>query len=162
MGAMSALTNEASVRRAIEAIWNRGDLDVADELFASVYVNHDGLIVDLVGPESIKISAALYRLAFPDLYVGVEELTTEEDVVAVRWTVRSGSTGRAERSFLIANHTSLTGITHARLACGKIIETWTQWDFGRSANGPASRGIHRSLLPQPATPAGVSGARKAR
>ena len=39
-GGMSASANERLVRRAIEAIWNRGDLDVADELFAASYVNH--------------------------------------------------------------------------------------------------------------------------
>jgi hypothetical protein len=46
------------VRWAIEAIWNRGDLDVADELFAADYVNHYGLIADLVfGPEPVLTSA---------------------------------------------------------------------------------------------------------
>ena len=67
---MSASANEAVMRTAIEAIWNRGDLDVADDVFAADYVNHDGLIADLVrGPEAIKISAALHRLAFPGLHV---------------------------------------------------------------------------------------------
>jgi len=47
---MNSESNEARVRRAIEAIWNRGDLDVADELFAPDYVNHDGVISDLSEP----------------------------------------------------------------------------------------------------------------
>src|SRR5688500_6322882 len=72
---VSAMNNEALVRRAIEAIWNRGELGVADDLFAHDYVNHDGLIPDLVrGPEAIKISVAFYRIAFPDFYITVEEL----------------------------------------------------------------------------------------
>ena len=72
---MSASVNETLVRQAIEVIWNRGDLDAADELFAPGYVNHYGLIADLVlGPEAIKVSAALYRVAFPGLHVTVEEL----------------------------------------------------------------------------------------
>ena len=55
---MSASATETLVRRAVEAIWNRGDLDVADELFAPGFVNHNGLITDLVsGSEAIKISA---------------------------------------------------------------------------------------------------------
>ena len=79
-----ASANETLVRRAIEAIWNRGDLDVADELFAPGFVNHNGLITDLVfGPEAIKISAAFYRLAFPDLHVTVEALTIKEDTVVL-------------------------------------------------------------------------------
>ena len=50
---MPASPNETLVRRAVEAIWNRGDLDAADELFAPGFVNHNGLITDLVsGPEA--------------------------------------------------------------------------------------------------------------
>jgi len=47
--------HEALVRQAIELIWNRGDLDAADEFFAPGYVNHHGLIVDLIlGPEAVR------------------------------------------------------------------------------------------------------------
>lgn len=84
---MSVPVNETLVRRAIEAIWNRGDLDAADQLFAAAYVNHYGLIADLVlGPEAIKISAALYHIAFPGLHISVEEVSTVEDTVVLRWT----------------------------------------------------------------------------
>ena len=38
------VANQMLVRRAIDAIWNRGDLDVADALFAPDYINHGGLI----------------------------------------------------------------------------------------------------------------------
>ncbi|PYQ85298.1 MAG: hypothetical protein DMG02_28550 [Acidobacteria bacterium] len=127
--AMSDSANEAVVRRAIEAIWNRGDLDVADDLFAADYVNHAGVITDLLlGPEAIRISAALHRLAFPDLCVVVEELSTDEDTVVLRWTARRGSAARTDGSAVLSNQKSLTGITRSRLAGGKIIESWTEWD----------------------------------
>jgi len=43
--------NAELVRRAVEEIWNQGDLTLADVLFAPSYVNHGGLIPDLVcGP----------------------------------------------------------------------------------------------------------------
>ena len=124
---MSASTNESLVRLAIEAIWNRGDLDAADELFSADYINHGGLLVDLVlGPEAIKISAALHRLAFPDLRVTVEDVSTDQGTVVLRWTASSG--GQMEGSNAGAsNQESLTGITRSRLAGGKIIESWTRW-----------------------------------
>jgi hypothetical protein len=127
--AMLASANEAMVRRAIESIWNRGDLDVADELFAPEYVNHYGLIVDLIlGPEAIKISAALHRLAFPGLHVRVEALDPIEDTVVCRWTVSKGSAGRANNDTGALNQQSLTGTTRSRFAGGKIVESWTEWD----------------------------------
>jgi hypothetical protein len=111
---MSSSNNEQLVRRAVEAIWNLGDLDLADELFAPDYVNHHGLIADVVlGPEAIKISAALHRLAFPDLCVVVEHVSTDDGIVVMHWTAGRGS---------------LTGVTRSRFAGGKIIESWTEWD----------------------------------
>jgi len=122
---MSASRNEELVRLAIEAIWNRGELDVADTLFAADYVNHDGVIADIVlGPESIKVSAAFYRLAFPDLHVIVEELTTDDEMVVLRWRASRGADGTADTW----SQKSMTGITRSRVAGGKIIESWTEWN----------------------------------
>jgi len=127
-GAMSASAHEALVRQAIELIWNRGDLDAADQLFATAYVNHYGLIADLVlGPEAVKISAALYRLAFPGLHVSVEEISTVEDTVVLQWTARIGA-ARLGGGAVASDPKSLTGITRSRIAAGKIIESWTEWD----------------------------------
>ena len=129
---MTVTANEVLVRRAIEAIWNRGDLDVADDLFTLDYVNHEGLISDLVlGPEAMKISAAFYRLAFPDLCVTVDELSTNDDTVVFRWTARRTSTDDSESGGITTDQKLLTGITRSRLAGGKITETWTEWDRTR-------------------------------
>jgi hypothetical protein len=126
---MSSSANETLVRRAIEAIWNRGDLDVADELFAPGFVHHHGLITDLVvGPEAIKISAAFYRLAFPTLHVTVETLTIKGDSVVLCWTARSSSADDPENGAFPANHKLLRGITRSRVADGKIVESWTEWN----------------------------------
>lgn len=121
---------ETLVRQAIEAIWNRGDLDAADKLFGPRYVNHHGVISDLVlGPEAIKISAAFYRLAFPDLCVVIKELSTDADMVVLRWTAASGSAGPAcGNTFGTRGEKSLEGTTRCRFANGKIIESWTEWD----------------------------------
>jgi hypothetical protein len=129
---MSASANETIVRRSIAAIWNRGDLDVADGLFAPDYVNHGGLITNFVrGPEAIKISAAWFRLAFPDLHITVDELSADNDIVVVCWTARTKSANDPVRSPFPANPRPLSGITRSRLAGGKILESWTEWDRAR-------------------------------
>jgi hypothetical protein len=125
---MSASAHEALVCQAIEMIWNRGDLAAADELFASGYVNHYGLIPDLVlGPEAVKVSAALYRVAFPGLHVTVEEISTVEDTVVLRWTARTAA-HRLGSGAVGSKPNSLTGTTRSRIAAGKIVESWTEWD----------------------------------
>lgn len=110
--------NAALVRRAVEEIWNRGKLAVADVLFATDYINHAGLIPDFVrGPEAIKISVVLYRTAFPNFHITIDELTAKRDAVVLRWTARSGTA-----------QGTLTGLLVSRVAGGQITESWTQWD----------------------------------
>src|SRR5689334_19440358 len=93
-GGMVAEQSAALVVRAIETIWNRGDLAAADALVAPGYVNHGGLIPDLIrGPEAIKFSVALYRLAFPGLRIAVEGLRADGETVVLRWTARPGDPG---------------------------------------------------------------------
>jgi predicted ester cyclase len=125
---MRAEEHAALVRRAVDAIWNRGELDVADALFATDYVNHDGLITDLVrGPEAIKVSVALYRTAFPDLQIIVDDLTANGDSVLLHWTAR-GAPAADPSSGAPTTARTLTGTLTSRLAGGKIVESWVQWD----------------------------------
>ena len=117
------------VQRAVEEVWNRGDLEVADELFAPTYRNHGGLIPDLVqGPEAIKVSVALYRAAFPGLRLSVEELQADGEMIVLRWTATNDREAVADVSAAGGGAGRVMGTLRSRLACGKIGETWTAWD----------------------------------
>jgi hypothetical protein len=119
--------NTVLVRRAVEEIWNRGMLDLADVVFAADYVNHAGLIPDFVhGPEAIKISVAFYRTAFPNFYITIDKLTAKRDAVLLRWTARS-SAAPAGNAASAPQH-SLKGIIVSRCAGGQVTESWTHWD----------------------------------
>jgi hypothetical protein len=126
---MAAEPNGALVRRAIDEIWNQGVFDAADALFAPAYVNHGGLIPDLVrGPEAIKVSVALYRTAFPDLHVVVDTLVTDGETVVLRWTARNAPPGAWAGRVPAGQRGQVTGITRVRLVGGQIAESWTRWD----------------------------------
>lgn len=115
--------NAAVVRKVIESVWNQGDLDVANTLIDTIYVNHGGIISDLTsGPEAIKVSVALLRAAFPDFHVTIDHLTAKGNQVDVRWTATSGT--RLESSATAG----LSGTTRSTLTDGKIVESWTEWD----------------------------------
>jgi SnoaL-like polyketide cyclase len=114
----------ALVQRVIDEIWNAGNVDLADELFAPAYINHGGLIPDLVqGPEGIKFSVAFYRAAFPGLHVAVDDLAVDKDAVILCWTARG-------QTSIDATSGTLTGITRSLVAGGQILESWTSWDAG--------------------------------
>jgi len=118
------LYNAALVQRVIDEIWNGGNVDLADELFAPTYVNHGGLIPDLVqGPEGIKFSVAFYHAAFPDLQVAVDHLAVDKNAVILSWTARGQDSADAAAA-------TLTGITRSLVIDGQIVESWTSWDAG--------------------------------
>ncbi|MEO8458490.1 MAG: ester cyclase [Chloroflexota bacterium] len=114
------------MRTVVEDIWNQGDLSTADAWFTEDYVNHGGLIPDLIhGPEAIKVSVALYRRAFPTFQIAIEELTTDEvDEVEFRWVAHGKPTVIGSP----ARKGGLRGISRCRLLDGKIAESWTAWD----------------------------------
>ncbi|MGH2457781.1 MAG: ester cyclase [Chloroflexota bacterium] len=121
--------NAAVVQRVVGEIWNRGELGVADDLFASDYVNHYGLIADLVrGPEAIKVSVALYRAAFPNLQITTHTMIAQAETVALRWTARNAGSDDLPTIASSAARGTITGMTFCRLVEGKIAESWTSWD----------------------------------
>ena len=134
---MTEAHNAVLVRRMVEEIWNRGDLRVADLLFTSDYINHAGLIPDLIcGPEAIKISVALYRSAFPELQIAIDELTAKRDAVVLRWTARGSAT-----------QGSLTGILVSRIADAHKRITHEYFDLhAPAAVSGASHGNNSELL----------------
>ena len=128
-GAVLSDYNAAIVRRVVEEIWNEGELSLADDLFASDYVNHYGLISDLVrGPEAIKVSVALYRTAFPNLQITTHKMIAQAETVAIHWTARD--TGAGDQATIVPSTArgTLMGMTFCRLFEGKIAESWTNWD----------------------------------
>ena len=122
----------ALLYRVVDEIWNGGNIDLADELFSSDYVNHGGLIPDLVkGPEGVKFSVALYRAAFPGLRIRVDSLSSIEGSINLRWTAESTSNNGHEFS----------GTITSSVAGGQVVESWTSWDstaalFGLVPHGP--------------------------
>lgn len=117
------------VRRAVEDIWNRGQLDVADELFAPNYVNHGGLITDLVrGPEAIKTSVVFYRRAFPELHITIDDVASAEGMTMLSWRARGARPGALANTNTDADTDGFRGTTRTRADDGQIQESWTEWD----------------------------------
>jgi predicted ester cyclase len=85
---MDAAGREGRVRRFVDEVWNRGNYDVAADLYSDSYVNAFG-----TGPEARVAPIRLYRQAFPDLHLDVEEVIDAGDTVVLRVTFRGTDTG---------------------------------------------------------------------
>lgn len=121
--------HRALAHRAVEEIYNNGDLDAADEIYAPDCILHDpSLPEDLRGPEGVKHYARMYRNAFPDLHVAIEDEICEGDRMAMRWTARGTHRGDLMGIPPTGNPIVVSGVTIGRMDGGKIAEEWFQSD----------------------------------
>jgi steroid delta-isomerase-like uncharacterized protein len=126
---VSAEENRAVSRRVAEEVFNGGNVDLADELYAPDYVLHDpSLPEDLHGPEGIKRYAAMTLGAFPDIRVAVEDQVAEGDKVVSRWTATGTHTGDLMGIPPTGRRVEISGVTINRFSGGKIAEDWYQSD----------------------------------
>ena len=121
--------NKNIVRRLFEEVWNKGNLQVTDELFTPNYANHDSSTPDLGrGPEGERKRATLYRTAFPDLRLTVEDIIAEGETVVARWSCRGTHKGDLNGIAPTGKRVNITGISIARLTNGKMSEGFVNWD----------------------------------
>jgi steroid delta-isomerase-like uncharacterized protein len=126
---MDSERNLALVRRFYEEVWGRGNLDVADEVFAPDYVRHDPRGTDPVpGPEGQKRIAGDFRRAFPDLRFEIELIVAEGDLVAARWNAAGTHTGRWAGVEPTGRSIAYSGANFFRLRAGKVVEIWNHRD----------------------------------
>jgi steroid delta-isomerase-like uncharacterized protein len=121
--------NKALVRRFVEEAFNKGNLDVADEVYTSTFISHDPATPEEQGsPESVKQFVSTYLNAFPDGHTTVEDSIAEGDKVAYRWTFRGTHQSELIGIPPTGKEVEITGITINRLSGGKIEEQWNNFD----------------------------------
>jgi steroid delta-isomerase-like uncharacterized protein len=121
--------NKAVVRRLLDEVWNKGNLSLVDELFTPNFEFHDASTPDLGrGPESEKKRVTLYRNAFPDLRLTIEDMIAEGETVVTRWTCRGTHKGDLSGIAPTGKQITISGITVGRFANGKIAQGYANWD----------------------------------
>src|SRR5687768_2677600 len=124
--------NKALLRRWFEEVWNKGRSDAIDEMLAADGIAH-GLSDDeanpLTGPTGFKPFHEVFRGAFPDIEVEVEDIIAEGDVVAARCSVRGKHTGDHLGIAASDAPVQFTGMCFVRIKDGKIVEAWNNFDF---------------------------------
>jgi steroid delta-isomerase-like uncharacterized protein len=122
---MSVEENKAIFRRIVEEGFNKGNLAIVDELVATNHVNHTD---NVHGPEEYKQFITMYRTAFPDLHMTIEDQIAEGDKVVNRWTSRGTHKGDLMGIPPTGKQTTVTGMYVARIIGGKIMEEWGNFD----------------------------------
>ncbi len=121
---MSVEENKALVRRVYEEIHNKGNFAAVDELVAINFIDHNAPPEISPGPEGIKQTFTMFRNAFPDLNVTVEDMIAEGDKVVARITLRGTHKGEFMGIAPTGKQIKLATIDIVRIAGGKIAERW--------------------------------------
>ena len=116
--------NKALCRRFYEEVFNKGNLAVIDELSAPNFVDHTAPPGVAPGAEGMKQLITMYRTAFPDLQLTVEEMVAEGDTVVTRTTMRGTHKGELMGIPPTGKHVTMRGLDLVRLTGGKAVEVW--------------------------------------
>jgi serine phosphatase RsbU (regulator of sigma subunit) len=152
---VSAEENKATFRRYVEEVTNRGNLEVADEIFDR-YLAHqpDGTVLER-GPEDVKRFQAELRSAFHGLHATIEDQLAEDDRVVTRWRMRGIHHGEFRGIAPTGEEVEINGIGIFRFSPeGKVVESWDSYDqlgimrqsFEQELR--VARGIQQTLLPK--------------
>jgi len=117
--------NKDLVRRDNEEVWNKGNLEIMDELYAADFVRHflpNGSVTK--GLEELRDHIRNHRKAFPDWAEEIKQIVAEGDLVVTHFS----STGTNEGSFMgnppTGKKIQIDEMSIVRIADGKIAEQW--------------------------------------
>jgi steroid delta-isomerase-like uncharacterized protein len=122
--------NVALTRRWFAEVWNQKKTETIRELVSPECVAHGTSETggDLVGPQGwLDLHARLVN-AFPDMQIELQEIFGAGDLVAVRWTATMHHHGDGLGIPASGAEIKICGMGFARIANGKVVETWDLWD----------------------------------
>ncbi|HET7712450.1 MAG TPA: ester cyclase [Thermoanaerobaculia bacterium] len=114
--------NKALVARFYDEVWNKGNYDVADEVFAADYVRNDPRGGNPPGgPKGQKLIARAFRKGCPDCVMTVDRLLADGEFVVGQWKI-SGTDQASNQKI------DFVGINIFRFKDGKVVEIWNHRD----------------------------------
>jgi len=146
--------NKQLVRAVIEEALNKGNVDVADEYFSPDYVAHIPRAPETPpGPMKFKLVIAMWRTAFEDWHMTIEDLIAEGDYVVNRFTTRGTHTGPLMGIPPTGRKIEVRGIEMHRIVDGKVVESWIADDIPSILVQLGVLEMPRMQAPRPAAPA---------
>jgi steroid delta-isomerase-like uncharacterized protein len=115
-------------RRWTEDALDKHNLDLLDEIVSPTVVHHAGAFVDEIGRDALKSDLAALLAGFPDFRFTADLIVAEDDRAAVRWSGRGTQTAPFLGIAPTGRAVVFTGINYYRVACGLIVEGWSEAD----------------------------------
>ena len=121
---MSIEKNKALLRRYVEEVLNKRNIDAVSKFFAANCVDHTAPLGTPPGISGIRQLLAATLEAFSDLYVTIEDMIAEEDKVVSRFKGRGTHTTEFMGVAPTGRKLTMMQINIDYIARGKIVEHW--------------------------------------
>ena len=115
-------------RRFTEDGWDKRDARALGEMLSNHFVDHDPVPGQSPGGDGYAQMAAAFFGAFPDLRVQNHDVIVEGDKAVARWTANGTHRGELMGIPATGKRVSLKGLDILRVANGKIVERWGEFD----------------------------------
>jgi steroid delta-isomerase-like uncharacterized protein len=115
-------------RQWFEEVWNKGRREAIAEFLSPDALLHEGG-ADVVGPEGFYPFFDRFNAALSEIRVDVQDSIADGDKVCLRWSFTAKHTGEGLGIAATGVPIHITGITIIRIAGGKMVEGWQNWDM---------------------------------
>jgi steroid delta-isomerase-like uncharacterized protein len=120
--------NKALAKRWFEEVWNKGRREAIVEILApDAEIRESGEIIK--GAEGFYPFFDRMQAAFSDIQVTFQDAIAEGDMVCLRWSCTMKHIGSGMGIPPTHKTLSTTGITIVRIANGRFIAGWQNWDM---------------------------------
>ena len=123
---MSTEENKAITRRGYDALNERNW--AAFEALCDSGIAYHNASMTIAGFEAYKQFISMYFTAFPDARLSIEDMIAEGDTVTVRQMFYGTHQGELMGIPPTGKQVSATGMTLIRIANGKAVEQWANYD----------------------------------
>jgi steroid delta-isomerase-like uncharacterized protein len=126
---MSVEQNKALFRRFVEEVFNKGNVNTIDELLASDFAEREELPPGMPRDrEGVKQLTRMFRTAFPDFNVSIDDMIAEGDKIVARTTWKGTQKGEFMGIPSSGKRVSFSVIDIIRISGGKFVEHWGLMD----------------------------------
>lgn len=123
-------THPTFAHQWFEEVWNQGNLSAIDRL-----AHPEAKAYGFPNPESVsgrdgfKEAASQFRSAFSEIHVRVDDVISEGDKMAVRWTARIKHTGNGLGIAPTGESATLQGMSFLEMRDGLLYRGWNAFDL---------------------------------
>jgi steroid delta-isomerase-like uncharacterized protein len=118
-------SNKTLIETYFYEVWNKGNLEILDQIIDPAYVNHNPSTVNPPpGPEGLKPIILAMRKGLPDLNYTIEETIITEDRVVARVLVKGTHLDSLFGIPPTGKNIEIRQINVESILNGKIIEHW--------------------------------------